>query len=273
MTRGVLRRTPSAGPEGARPALIATASTLVVFGVLAVAVVNAPGWPTVRRAFFDGTRFRESFPDIAHKFLLNLRIFLIAEAAVLVLGLLVALMRILNGPVFTPLRILATVYTDVFRGIPTLLIVFVFGFGIPPTFQLDRPWNSPVFWGGVALTLNTGAFVAEVFRSGIESVHASQLHAARSLGLTQLQSYRYVIVPQAVRRVVPPLISDAVALLQGTALVSSLGVIEMLRTAQIDVGRNFNFTAYVAAAVVFLTLTVPLARIADHLVRRQQRDR
>lgn len=245
----------------------------MVFGLIAVAVVNAPGWPTVKESFFNGERFRESFPDIAHKFFLNLRVFLIVEAAVLTLGLCIALLRILKGPVFLPLRILATVFTDVFRGVPTLLIVFVFGFGIPPTFQLDRPWNSPVFWGGVALTLNMGAFVAEVFRSAIESVHQSQLNAARSLGLSQFQAYRYVVVPQAIRRVIPPLISDSVALLQSTALISSLGVIEMLRTAQIDVGKNFNFTAYVAAAVVFLSVTIPLARVADHLVRRQQRDR
>jgi polar amino acid transport system permease protein len=253
--------------------LIATVSTLVVFGAIALAVVSAPGWPSVRTAFFNRTRFRESFPEILSQFLTNVRVFIIVEAAVLALGLVVALLRILKGPVFLPFRVLATVYTDVFRGVPTLLIVYLFGFGVPPTFELDRPWNSPVLWGGVALTLNMGAFVAEVFRSAIESVHQSQLSAARSLGLTQMQAYRYVVVPQAVRRVIPPLISDSVALLQSTALISSLGVIEGLRTAQIDVGNNFNFTAYVAAAVIFLCLTIPLARLADWLVRRQRTDR
>ena len=257
---------------GVRSGLIAALSTVVVFTVIGLVVVNSPGWPKVHKSFFSGAKFRESFPAIARAFALNVRIFLIAEVGVLILGLLVALIRMVPGPAMFPFRALATIYTDVFRGVPTLLIIYLFGFGIPGL-GLDRPWNNPIIWATAALVLNYGAYVAEVFRAGIRSVHPSQMAAARSLGLTQLQAMRFVVVPQAVRRVIPPLLNDFVALQKDSALIAPLGPIEALRRAQTASARGFNFTPYLAASVLFLALTIPLARCTDWLTERQERAR
>ena len=194
---------------------------------------------------------------------------MIAEVAVLALGLLVAVVRNLPGPALFPFRALATIYTDVFRGVPTLLLIFLFGFGIP-ALGLNRPWNKAIIWATVAIILNYGAYVAVVFRSGIRSVHPSQMAAARSLGLSQWQSFRFVIIPQAVRRVIPPLLNDFVALQKDTALVAAVGPIEALREAQTATAKHFNFTPYVVAAVLFLALTIPLARLTDWLTARQE---
>jgi len=259
--------------EGARSGLIGGISTLVVFSVLAVAVVSAPGWPEVRRSFLDVGKMRAAFPDIARHFLTNVRVFVLVEIAVLTLGLLVAVIRTVPGPALLPFRLLGTAYTDVFRGLPTLLLIFVFAFGVPPAFKLVRPWNSPILWAGVALTLNYGAYVAEVFRAGINSVHPSQMAAARSLGLSQWQAYRYVVVPQATRRVIPPLLNDFVALQKDSALIAAVGPIEALRSSYIATLKSFNFSPYVAAGLLFLAITIPLARFADWLVRRTESSR
>ena len=232
-------------------------------------IANTPGWPKVRRAFFNGHEFSTSFPEILRAFALNVRLFLIAEVAVLVLGLLVAVIRSLSGPALFPFRAMAVVYTDVFRGVPTLLLIFLFGFGVP-ALGLNRPWNKAIIWATVAIILNYGAYVAEVFRAGIRSIHPSQMAAARSLGLTQWQALRYVIIPQAARRVIPPLLNDFVALQKDTALVAAVGPLDALRRAQIASARHFNFTPYVAAAVLFLALTIPLARFTDWLTARQE---
>jgi polar amino acid transport system permease protein len=256
--------------EGVRTGLIGGISSLVVFAVLGVGVANAPGWPKVRAAFFSWHHFRASFPTIFRAFALNVRLFLVAEVCVLALALLVAVVRNVPGPAFLPARIIATAYTDIFRGVPTILLIYLFGFGVPPALNLSRPWNSPVLWGSVALILNYAAYVAEVFRAGIRSIHPSQMAAARSLGLSQGQALRYIIVPQALRRVIPPVLNDFVALQKDTALVAILGPLEALRQAYIYTAKTFNFTPYLGAALLFLALTIPMARATDWLITREE---
>ncbi|GLY85428.1 hypothetical protein Airi02_033570 [Actinoallomurus iriomotensis] len=261
-----LRRT------GRRSASVATASTVLFLAVVIGVVVSSPGWPRVRETFFSAGRFSDAFPDVLRGFWLNAEIFLIAEPLILGLGLLVALARSLTGPVFFPIRALAVGYTDVFRGIPTILLVYLVGFGVPALNLRGAP-SDPAVLGGAALVLSYGAYVAEVFRAGIDSVHPSQRAAARSLGLSHAQSLRFVVLPQAVRRVVPPLLNDFASLQKDTALVAVLGPLEALRQAQIHSADTFNYTPYLAAAVLFIALTVPLARFTDHLAARAERRR
>ena len=237
---------------------------------VAVAVATSPGWPEVRRAFFAGERFRDSLPDIAAAFLLNVRIFLIAEAVILVTALLVAVLRSLSGPVFFPLRALAVGYADLFRGVPTILVIYLLGFGVPALDISGLP-RSPLVWGVVALVLVYTAYVSEVYRAGIESVHPSQEAAARSLGLTRFQALRHVVLPQAVRRVVPPLLNDFIGLQKDTALVALIGPVEAFRQSQIEVAATFNFTPYLVTALLFILLTIPMARLTDWLVVRDRR--
>ena len=258
------------GDGGTRSLAIATASTIVFFGAIAAIIVTSPGWPEVKKAFFDPQIFAESFPEIAHAFLLNIRIFLIAEAIILVFALLIAVLRSLPGPVFFPVRFLAIAYTDLFRGVPTILVIFMLGFGAP-ALQLAWVPISPLFWGIVSLVLVYSAYVAEVYRAGIDSVHPSQESAARSLGLNRAQSLRYVILPQAVRRVVPPLLNDFIGLQKDSALVALIGPVEAFRQAQIDEAATFNFTPYLCTAILFIAITVPLARFTDWLVARDRR--
>jgi polar amino acid transport system permease protein len=258
--------------EGARGAVIATISTTVFIAVIAVAAVNSPGWARVRESFFDGAAFAESFPDIVSGFWVNVQMFLIAEVLVLVFALFIAVLRSIPGPVFFPLRLVAIVYTDLFRGIPTLLVIFLLGFGMP-ALQLQGLPTSEMFWGIVALVLVYSAYVAEVYRAGIESVHPSQRAAARSLGLGQWQAMRFVVLPQAVRRVVPPLLNDFVGLQKETALVAVLGVREAVREAGIYSTSTFDYTSYIGAAILFILVTIPLARFTDYLIARGRRRR
>jgi len=251
---------------------IAFVSTVVFFGAVAALVVNSAGWPEFRRAFFDRGIFTSSFGEIASAFLTNVKIFCIAEVVILFTALGVALLRSLPGPVFFPLRLLAVVYADFFRGIPTILLIYLLGFGIP-ALQLSGIPTSELFWGAVALILVYTAYVSEVYRAGIESVHPSQNAAARSLGLTHGQSLRYVVVPQAVRRVIPPLLNDFIGLQKDTALVGVLGVVEAFRQTQIDQAATFNFTPGIVAAVLFLAITVPMTRLTDWLIARDRRRR
>jgi polar amino acid transport system permease protein len=252
-----------------RASLIALLSTVVVFGALTWVVVNSPGWPEVQASFLDPEVFADSLPDIVEAFLVNIQIFVAAEILVLIFGLLIAVMRSLPGPVFFPLRLMAIVYADVFRALPGLLVIFVLGFGIP---ALVAPMRTPpILYGVIGLTLVYSAYVSEVYRAGIDSVHPSQDAAARSLGLSRWQSLRHVVVPQAVRRVVPPLLNDFIGLQKDTVLVASIGVVEIFRTAQIEQSASFNFTPYVAVALVFIVVTIPLARITDALVERDRR--
>jgi polar amino acid transport system permease protein len=258
------------GGGAVRSTAIAAVSTIAFFALIALIVVNSPGWPEVRQAFFDGDVFWESLKAIAPKLLVNIKIFLIAEVFILILGLAIAVLRSLPGPVFFPLRLLGIVYTDFFRGVPTILIIYIFGFGIP-TLALSGVPTSTFFWGVASLVLVYSAYVAEVYRSGIESIHPSQEAAARSLGLTRAQSLRFVVVPQAVRRVIPPLLNDFIGLQKDTALVALIGPVEAFRQSQIEVAANFNYTPYLATALLFILLTIPMARLTDGLIARQRR--
>jgi polar amino acid transport system permease protein len=256
--------------EGARGVTIAVVSSIVVVGLLAWWVTSSPNWPAVRAAFFNGAEFRHTLPDIVRKFGRNVEFFMIAEVFILALALLLAIIRSLPGPVFFPLRAMAIVYSDVFRGIPTLLVVYLLGFGVPSLGLPGVPTDA-AFWAVVALVLSYSAYVSEVYRAGIEAVHPSQTAAARSLGLTRWQALRFVVVPQAVRRVVPPLLNDFVALQKDTALVGLVvAVPEAFKIATIYQQSDFNFTPYVGAALVFLCITVPLTRVVDLLLARQR---
>ena len=256
--------------SGGRGVAIALLSTAVVLTVVVVLVVRSPGWDEVKQAFFSRDQFEKSFPDILSAFWTNVKIFLIAEVFILVLALGIAVLRSLPGPVFFPLRALAVVYVDLFRGVPTVLVIYILGFGIP-ALQLQGVPISPLFWGTVALVVVYSAYVSEVYRAGIESIHPSQAAAARSLGLTHGQALRHVVVPQAVRRVIPPLLNDFIGLQKDTALVALLGVVEAFRQSQIEVAATFNYTPYLATALLFVLITIPMARFTDWLLARDKR--
>jgi polar amino acid transport system permease protein len=253
-----------------RASLIAALSSVVVLGGLAWLIANAPGWASVQRSFLDGRVFADALPGVVGAFAVNVQLFVAAEILVLIIGLGLAIVRSLPGPVFLPLRILATIYTDVFRSIPGILVIFVIGFGIPGLGLVD-PKTPQLIYGLVALTLVYSAYVSEVYRAGIESVHPSQDAAARSLGLSRWQSLRHVVIPQAVRRVIPPLLNDFIGLQKDTVLVSFIGVVELFRTAQIKQFAAFNFTPYIVVGLVFLILTIPLTRLTDALIARDRR--
>jgi polar amino acid transport system permease protein len=257
------------GEEGAKGALIAFASTVVVLGVIVWAVLSSDTWDSVRRQYFSVDDFRTVWPDIVEGFKLDLQMFAVAEIAILVLSLLLAVLRSLRGPAFFPLRVLTIVYIDLFRGLPLLLVILLLGFGVP-ALQLRGVPNGAMFWGVTALVLSYCAYTAEVYRAGIESVHESQRSAARSIGLTQWQALRYAVLPQAVRNVIPALLNGLVSLQKDVALVSILGVREAVRVADVYKGRTFNYTGYVAAAVLFLLVSVPVARFADWYTRRER---
>ena len=269
--RGGPRRSRRRVPPGeaVRSTLIALISTVVVFGLIVVVVTSAPNWPEVQKAFFDGAIFARSLPKLIDAFGTNVALFLIAEAFILALGLVLAIFRGLPGPVFFPVRLLATVYVDLFRAVPGILIIYLLGFGIPGLGIAGVP-NDVFFWGVVALVLVYSAYVSEVYRAGIESVHWSQEAAARSLGLNRLQALRYVIVPQAVRRVIPPLLNDFIGLQKDTVLVSVIGLVEIFREGQILKSATFNFTPLLAIALIFVVVTIPLARFTDWLVARDR---
>ncbi len=255
-----------------RDALIGMASLIGFVVVTVFLVTRSSGWSSVQNTFFNGDQFVESFPTLLEAFWLNVRIFLIAEPLILLIGLLVALARTLRSPIFLPIRVIATLYVDVFRGVPTILVIFLLGFGMP-ALQLQGVPSDAIFWGTAALVLSYGAYVAEVFRAGIGSVHPSQTMAARSLGLSSFQTNRYVVLPQAIRNVMPPLLNDFISLQKDTALVAVLGPIEVLRRAQIDTSSNFNYTPYVGAALIFIALTIPMTRFADWMQRRSAKKR
>jgi len=260
------------GRSGGRSVALAVASTVGFAVLVAIAITHAPGWPEVKRTFFDWGYFKDSLPEIARAFKLNVKIFTISEAFILVFALMLAVLRSLPGPVFFPLRLFAIAYADFFRGVPTILVIALLGFGAP-ALQLKRIPTSTTFWGIVALVLVYTAYVSEVYRAGIDSVHPSQEAAARSLGLTRGQTLRHVILPQAVRRVIPPLLNDFIGLQKDTALVGFLGAVEAFNQSQIDASATFNYTPFLAAALLFVAITIPLARFTDWLVLHDRRRR
>jgi polar amino acid transport system permease protein len=247
-----------------RGAAIAAVSSVVVIGGLATLVLTSSGWPEVRETFFSWSEFKNSFGEVLDGFWLDVKVFLGVEAAVLVIALVLALVRISRTPGLFPVRLLTTVFVDVSRGIPTVLLVYLVGFGVP-ALQVVKPAPDPAILGAIALTISYSGYVSEVYRAGIRSVHRGQHDAALAVGLTHGQAMRLVILPQAIRRVAPPLLNDFVALQKDVALISIIGPIEAFRAAQIIQGENFNFTPLVAAALLYLAVTVPLARIVDRM--------
>jgi polar amino acid transport system permease protein len=264
---------------GNRGVLVSSASTVLFFAIIAVVVVLAPGSEVVAERFFSPQHLWQSLvgsegePSVLGAFLLNVKIFTVSEIFILILALVIAVVRGMPGPVFFPFRLVAVAYTDLFRGVPLILVLYMIGFGVP---GLDLGFISylpDVTYGVISLVLVYSAYVAEVYRAGIESVHESQNAAARSLGLTRWQSLRFVVLPQAIRRVIPPLLNDFIGLQKDTALVSVLGSIEAARAAQIYGASEFNYASYVVAALLFVLITIPLARFTDRLIARDKRRR
>jgi polar amino acid transport system permease protein len=258
-----------------------TTSTVLVIALLAFLFLIAPGSEEVRRTFFNLNDMRRALigdPErglfsVAGGLVLNIKMFLVGEVLILALALLIAVIRQLHAPALLPIRFLAVVYTDFFRGVPLILVIYAMGFGLP-ALNLDViSTQDPVVYGVAALVLCYAAYVSEVFRAGINSVHPSQAAAARSLGLTEWQALRFVVIPQAVRRVIPPLLNDFISLQKDTALVAVLGVIEANRAAGIYSSTVFNYSGYTVAALLFLILTVPLARLTDYLIARDRAQR
>jgi len=247
--------------------MIAALSTIAVAGVLSTAVTSAPGWPRVREAFFSLADARAALPEVAAGLLLNIKLFLVCSVFILAFGLLVAVLRTLRGPVFWPLRAMATVYVDLFRGLPLILVLLIVGLGVPGLRLQGIPTDFAVL-GGVALILSYSAYVAEVLRAGIESVHPSQRAAARSLGLSAGQTLRHVVLPQGIRRVVPALLNDFVSLQKDSGLVSIIGAADAVANAGIYTARTFNFTSYVVAGLLFIALTIPMTRLTDRVSGR-----
>ncbi len=252
-----------------RSIAIAATSTIIAVTAVIVLVPRTPGWERVRQAFFDGDVFVETFPELLRAFWLDIQILLWSTPLILAASLLIALARNTRSPALFPLRAFAVVYTDVLRGIPVILLVFLIGFGVP-ALGLSRTWSNPLIWGTVTLVLSYSAYVSEVIRAGIDSVHESQRAGARSLGMTSRQTMWSVVLPQAFRRIVPPMMNSFVSLQKDVALVSLIGPVEILRRAQIESAIYANFTPYVGAAVIFLALTIPCTRLADWALARQR---
>jgi polar amino acid transport system permease protein len=253
-----------------RSTAVAAVSTVVFAGVVAFGLSRAPGWSRIHQSFFDFSLARKSFDPILGGLWLNLRVLAISEVCILIVALLVAGLRTVQGAVFFPIRVLTTAYVDFFRGLPLIILLYLIGFGLP---GLRFSWlpNDPTILGTIALVLCYSAYVAEVFRAGIQSVHPSQRAAAASIGLTYMQSLRLVILPQAIRRVVPPLLNDFVALQKDVGLISVLGAIDAVRQAQILQAQYFNFTPYVVAGLMFVVLAIPTGRVADAAAARARR--
>jgi polar amino acid transport system permease protein len=264
---------------GNRAVLVSSLSTVLFFAAVALVVALAPGSGLVAERFFSpfhlwqSLRGTTSEPSVLGAFLLNVYIFAISEVLILILALVIAVVRGIPGPAFFPFRMVAIIYTDVFRGVPLILVLYIIGFGVPGLGIGFFSYLSDVTYGIVALVLVYSAYVAEVYRSGIESIHESQNAAARSLGLTRWQSLWFVVLPQAIRRIIPPLLNDFIGLQKDTALVSVLGSIEAVRAAQIYGASQFNYASYVVAALLFVLITIPLARLTDRLIARDKRRR
>ena len=270
MTDKLSRRAAYERAQRRKSVAVATASTIAVVTLLLIAIPKMPRWGRVKKSFFNGDVLGKSFPKLLDAFVLDIKIFLWSVPLIIAVALLVAVTRNSRSPALFPLRVMSVIYVDVMRGVPVLLWIYLIGFGVPGL-GLSRPWNSPLLWGTVALVLTYATYVSEVFRAGIESIHESQRAAARSLGLSNTQTMRHVVLPQAIRRVVPPLMNDLVSLQKDVALVSLIGPIEILRQAGIDKSKFASFTPYVGAAIVFLIITIPLTRVTDWLIARERR--
>jgi polar amino acid transport system permease protein len=264
--------------SGRRGVALSSASTVVVLAVIVAIFLLAPGSRQVRHTFFDPADMWRAFIgnpkagyySVGEALWLNIRMFVVAEILILILALVVAVVRQSTGPVLLPLRVVATIYVDVARGVPLILLIFAIGFGAPALQLTVLSTQSAAVYGVAALVLSYSAYVSEVYRAGINSVHRSQVAAARSLGLSGAASMRYVILPQAVRNIVPPLLNDFISLQKDTALVGVLGSIEANKAAELFSDTTFNYSSYAVAAILFLILTIPLARFTDHLIARDR---
>jgi polar amino acid transport system permease protein len=247
---------------------VAALSTALTVAALIILIPLAPGWEKVRKSFFDGEILIKTFPRLVEAFLIDIAVFAWCAPLIAIWGLVIALCRDARSPSLYPLRLFAIIYNDLFRGVPIILVIYLLGFGIPGL-GLPRPWNSPYIWGSVALILSYSAYVAEVYRSGIESVHESQRAAAKSLGLSHADVMRFVVLPQAIRRVIPASMNNLISLQKDVALISFVGPVEVLRQAGIEKSLLANFTPYVGAAILFLAVTVPATRAVDRMMARQ----
>ena len=262
-----LERQASRKAIGRKKALIATLSSVLVIGSLIRLIITSPGWQSVKDTFFDWSYGGEVLGAVAKGLVVNIRLTIIAAIMIGIFAMILALLRTSRSAALTPFRILATAYVDIFRGVPLLLVILLIGFGVP-ALRIEGLTNSVLILGTTAVVLTYSAYVAEVIRSGILSIHPSQRAAARSLGLSSSQTMRHVVLPQALKRVVPPLLNDLVALLKDTGLVSILGVTDAVRAAQIASSRTFNYTPYVTAAILFLLITIPLTRYTDRVLAK-----
>ena len=251
-----------------KQSLIAAVSSILVLGTLTIILITSPGWEVVKATFFDIEYGKEVFPTVVKGLWINLQLTFFGGVAIGIIAMGLALLRTTKSPALTPFRFLATAYVDIFRGAPLILIILLVGFGVP-ALRLQGISSNVIVLGTIAVVLTYSAYVAEVIRSGILSIHPSQRAAARSLGLTSGQTMRFVVLPQALRRVVPPLLNDFVSLLKDTGLVSILGVTDAVRAAQINASRTFNYTPYVVAAILFLLITIPMTRYTDRAIRQR----
>jgi polar amino acid transport system permease protein len=251
-----------------KQALIAAVSSILVLGTLTIILITSPGWEVVKTTFFDIEYGKEVFPTVLKGLWINLQLTFFGGIAIGIIAMGLALLRTTKSPALTPFRFLATAYVDIFRGAPLILIILLVGFGVP-ALRIQGISSNVILLGTIAVVLTYSAYVAEVIRSGILSIHPSQRAAARSLGLTSGQTMRFVVLPQALRRVVPPLLNDFVSLLKDTGLVSILGVTDAVRAAQINASRTFNYTPYVVAAILFLLITIPMTRYTDRAIRQR----
>jgi polar amino acid transport system permease protein len=251
-----------------RSTLVALISTLAFAGIGYLSLTSAPGWDRVQQSFFNYDTAVQALPHVLDGLLLNLRVLFFSAIGVLIFGLALALLRTLRSPIFTPIRLLVRGYVDLFRGLPLIIVLYLVGFGIPGL-RLEFLGRVPAeVLGTVALVLTYSAYVAEVFRAGIEAVHPSQRLAARSLGLTYSQTMRLVVLPQAFRKVAPPLMNDFVSLQKDVGLISVLGAVDAVRGAQIEVAHFANFTPYIVAGLLFVLLAIPTVRLADYITNR-----
>ena len=254
--------------QSRRSVLVAIASSVAFALIVWVTMVSTPGWAAVQGAFFDPTVAWDALPRVWDGFLLNLQVLALSVVTVALVAVLIAVARTLPGPVFFPLRVLAAAYTDIFRGLPFIIVLYLVGFGIPTLVDTYLP---PILLGTLAVTLTYSAYVAEVIRAGIEAVHPSQRLAARALGLGYTQTLRRVVMPQALRKITPPLMNDFVAMQKDVGLISILGAADAVLAAKIEASQTYNFTPYIVAGILFILLAIPTIRVTDWYTARLRR--
>ena len=259
--------------SGREEALIAMgyAAAAIILALLLMFILTSSG--AVAQTFFELDKIKLSWKEVTKGFWTNIWVAVVAEVLVLILGLLVAIVRMLPGRAGAPLRFLATVYADAFRAIPAIIVIFLVVFGIIGSKMPVLSKLPPTWLGLFALTLTYTAYVSEVYRAGLSSIHPSQAAAARSLGLSYSQTLRTVLVPQAVRRVIPPLLNDFIGLQKDTALLSIAGISEAFQVSTYWQSYTFSMSPVIVPAILFIIITIPQARFVDYLINRDARRR